>query len=743
MTEQLIKKSEYKKGRNSRPYFLALTIFIVFVILFFVLLIQSRLISFVYRPYLINHLLLVFTNNNDDLYNENSNLDFLLSDLQNLQGKNRNVGVIVSDHLNSKKDIKDIVPHADRIYVDIFSGEWPIKNNFSYFNNEFMIYSPFEISSHISESTRLRIVYNKDYEKIDFVFLGQPIEINGDLIKLNDIIVFSIEDIEKDSLIEIADLTISLSNYQSNLFTTTGDLIKRGVRKFKFRDTNLVNDYNFSFEDGFWVDQVANCSSYLPGSPEISMSLRNEASEGDFSMELSSSNHFACTFKSFPISFDATKFYKLVFDYKNIEGKKIQYYYNLNNDSGEVQEKFGSFDAKNSDWNTFETIIDPKIQNSSEFSLYFYAPSDGSKKITSLYDNIRIYSFELEEEFLFPQLDFPKNYGLFNWTFLGEGKNVFRFSSNQDNFLEQYNFSFEDGFWVDQVANCSSYLPGSPEISMSLRNEASEGDFSMELSSSNHFACTFKSFPISFDATKFYKLVFDYKNIEGKKIQYYYNLNNDSGEVQEKFGSFDAKNSDWNTFETIIDPKIQNSSEFSLYFYAPSDGSKKITSLYDNIRIYEVAPKEIYSYYLVSSPKEIKIENKPLIKSEMVNNWKTKVSLLKINKPVMIVYPKSFSSYWRMYPVAKSLQVFDFFSPKISDKKHFRLNNQVNGWLIDVNYFCESQNLCDKNQDGSYNIDLIIEHAFNKFFNIGLIIFGLIIIISGHYFIRKRNVFNL
>jgi len=309
--------------------------------------------------------------------------------------------------------------------------------------------------------------------------------------------------------------------------------------------------------------------------------------------------------------------------------------------------------------------------------------------------------------------------------------------------VNDYNFSFEDGFWVDQVANCSSYLPGSPEISMSLRNEASEGDFSMELSSSNHFACTFKSFPISFDATKFYKLVFDYKNIEGKKIQYYYNLNNDSGEVQEKFGSFDAKNSDWNTFETIIDPKIQNSSEFSLYFYAPSDGSKKITSLYDNIRIYEVAPKEIYSYYLVSSPKEIKIENKPLIKSEMVNNWKTKVSLLKINKPVMIVYPKSFSSYWRMYPVAKSLQVFDFFSPKISDKKHFRLNNQVNGWLIDVNYFCESQNLCDKNQDGSYNIDLIIEHAFNKFFNIGLIIFGLIIIISGHYFIRKRNVFNL
>jgi hypothetical protein len=729
------------KESNQKPYFFALTIFIVFILIVIVLLFQSRFISFTYKPYVINHLLLVFTDS-DKLNEKNNNLDFLLSDLRNFQGEDKNVGVVSFDYLNSKKNISAIAPYADTVYLDIFSNWGLNKSNLSYFYNNFGISSPFEIRSYISESTKLKIVYKKNEKRLDFVFLGQPLEVNGNLVKLNDVIVFSSGIVGPESLIKISDLIINLSDYNNDLFVSMDDLIKHGVKNYEFQEINSFKDYNFSFEQGFWSDQVGDCSAYLSGSPEISMSLRNSATDGNTSLELSSSNHFACTLKSFPVSLDASKLYKLAFDYKNVEGQTVQYYYNLRNDLDQVQEKFDSFSAKNSEWNTFETIIDLQIQNPKELSLYFYAPSDGSRKITNLYDNVNFYSYELVGEFFLPKFEFPKNYGLFNWVSLKDGENTFRYVNYPDSFLKDYNFSFEQGFWEGEVSDCSNYLSRSPEISMSLRNSATDGDTSLELSSSNHFACTLKSFPVSLDASKLYKLAFDYKNVEGQTVQYYYNLRNDLDQIQEKFDSFSAKNSEWNTFETIIDLQIQNPKELSLYFYAPSDGSRKITNLYDNVRILEVAPKEIYSYYLVSKLAEKPSGSSGEIKSLMVNNWKTKVTLNKTTGPLMVVYPKNFSERWKIFPADGHSRLFGFFDKRIAKDNHFRINNHVNGWLIDTDSLCKIKNLCRNNNDGSYSIDLIIEHDFNRLFNLGLIIFGIVIMISGYYFIKIKNVSN-
>ncbi len=724
------------KKINQKPYILALSIFFIFVSLFLFFLFQSRFINFVYRPYLVDYLMLVFTDN-IKIDEKNNNLDFLLNDLQGIE--NKNIGVVSFDNLNSEKNIKSLASFADVIYLDIFSMPGQNEGNFSYFDNKFAISRPFEASAYISESTDIKVIYNNNEERLDFVFLGQPVEINGDLIKLNDIVIYTFEKIKEENLIKISDLVINLSDYNNNLFVPLNDLIGNGIRIYKFEGTNLLQDYNYSFEKGLWTDQAGDCSAYLSGTPQISMSLRSDASHRSSSLELSSSNHFACSFNSFPINLDKSKFYKLVFDYKNIEGEKVQYYYNLKNSQDEIQEKFGSFEASDSNWNTFEAIIDPQIQNPTEMSLYFYAPSEGSKKITNLYDNVKLYSFELVDEILLPKFDFPKNYGLFNWISLKNGINSFRYVNNEENFLDDYNYSFEKGFWGSEVQNCSNHLSGTPQISMSLRSDASHGSSSLELSSSNHFACSFNSFPINLDKSKFYKLVFDYKNIEGEKVQYYYNLKNSQDEIQEKFGSFEASDSNWNTFEAIIDPQIQNPTEMSLYFYAPSEGSKKITNLYDNVKILEIAPKEIYSYYLVSKSTDNKKENIGSISSLMINNLKTKISITEANSSIVIVYPKNYSRFWRIYPAKKYSQFFGFFANKIPAQNHFRINNELNGWIIEADSLCQNSNLCSKNPNGSYNINLVIEHDLNKFFNIGLVLFGIMIIISGYYFVKIKD----
>lgn len=55
---------------------------------------------------------------------------------------------------------------------------------------------------------------------------------------------------------------------------------------------------------------------------------------------------------------------------------------------------------------------------------------------------------------------------------------------------------------------------------------------------------------------------------------------------------------------------------------------------------------------------------------------------------------------------------------------HFKLNDFQNGWYVDVNKLCKEQNLCIRNADGSYDLEMVAEFTPQRWFYVGLVVSG-------------------
>jgi hypothetical protein len=61
---------------------------------------------------------------------------------------------------------------------------------------------------------------------------------------------------------------------------------------------------------------------------------------------------------------------------------------------------------------------------------------------------------------------------------------------------------------------------------------------------------------------------------------------------------------------------------------------------------------------------------------------------------------------------------------KIEDEYHYKLDDFLNAWYIDVPKYCEQEKLCKKNEDGTYDIEMVIEFFPQRWFYLGLLISG-------------------
>ncbi len=64
-------------------------------------------------------------------------------------------------------------------------------------------------------------------------------------------------------------------------------------------------------------------------------------------------------------------------------------------------------------------------------------------------------------------------------------------------------------------------------------------------------------------------------------------------------------------------------------------------------------------------------------------------------------------------------------SPVVDPHNHFIVNSFSNLWIIDPKVICASNNECTLNADGSYDMELIIEFRGQKFFYMGLFVYGI------------------
>lgn len=81
---------------------------------------------------------------------------------------------------------------------------------------------------------------------------------------------------------------------------------------------------------------------------------------------------------------------------------------------------------------------------------------------------------------------------------------------------------------------------------------------------------------------------------------------------------------------------------------------------------------------------------------------------------------------------------------QLSDENHLMANGYANSWLIETDKICSQTDFCQKNPDGTYNFELVVEYWPQRLFYIGLSIsgatlFGCIAYLAVDYARRRKK----
>lgn len=477
-----------------------------------------------------------------------------------------------------------------------------------------------------------------------------------------------------------------------------------------------VNNKNYlengGFDNGLWQEKVEDCNNYDTES-EIGMNLADN--DGNLYLSLNSSRHVACTNTSLKI---LPGDYIFSFDYNSPTLSYVGYYIELNDKERTVYSERISADST---WKKFHKKINiPSGVSSIKIFVYGY-PINEEDRLEGVanYDNFKINKIERITNFT----DDDKS-RLSNKTInLLNGENTFYFDIKNDHNLID-NFSFESGLWSEKVEDCYAY-DNNPQISMVENFElTTNGSKSLELNAVRHAACVRKK--INVESGKNYKLTFDYYPITNTQHYFAYFFNGNDKEVKKIILPVSDKR--WNKYEgKILVP--DDASEMTLYLYAfQSDKTELNRMVYDNFSLTNTLDLD-NKYIFVNDYKENNY-NIPTLKYEKVNPTRRIVHISGANGGFYIGLSQSFHPKWKLALYSKgNFSGLNSYMPLInsdylSENDHFKLDDLINGWYVDPTKVCYHNKVlhesCRLDQNGNYDIDLIIEFSPQRWFNVGI-----------------------
>ncbi|MBU4216805.1 hypothetical protein L6270_03185 [Candidatus Parcubacteria bacterium] len=144
--------------------------------------------------------------------------------------------------------------------------------------------------------------------------------------------------------------------------------------------------------------------------------------------------------------------------------------------------------------------------------------------------------------------------------------------------------------------------------------------------------------------------------------------------------------------------------------------------------------------YLLSDA--IKKTNYPKsIGYESVNQVKKLIYIKSATQPFFITMNEGYHAQWQMEANDKNVHGFwgqwsPFVRPnKVENKYHYKLDGFLNTWYVDVPNFCRDNSACVKNNNGSYDINIVVEFWPQRWFYFGLLISSLVVLGSVVYLI--------
>ena len=446
-----------------------------------------------------------------------------------------------------------------------------------------------------------------------------------------------------------------------------------------------------------------------------------DVGDGNQSLELSAANHIACTGKVISVSPGK---YVFSFDYQSPNADVASFYVGFDDPLHTVITK--SLPIPDTSWHQYTTELTVS-KGVSLVNLILYAHSvDGTTTIVNRYDavslqrltTINTVDLSAASDFTRQTIKLPIATSTVSYTDT---------HYTLTNLLS--NGSFEQGLWGAQVGDCNNY-DDNPIIGMQLNTrDASDGKQSLELNVTRHIACTSTNTNVHGGST--YLVSFDYQSPNAQAASYYVGFNDASStSFSDDVPITDSK---WHTFSTIVTAPL-DASGLNLVLYAKeSDGSTNIINRYDNVRVVEV-PNLAGSYYMVGDPG-VKLAQPASTTFELISPTKKLVHITGATTGFYLAFSESYHPQWLLELNNSKVQGllngwWPFAKPDtVSNPNHFELDDFLNGWYVDPAVLCVNadgtlRQGCTKNDDGGYNIEMIIEFAPQRWFYLGLLISG-------------------
>jgi len=277
------------------------------------------------------------------------------------------------------------------------------------------------------------------------------------------------------------------------------------------------------------------------------------------------------------------------------------------------------------------------------------------------------------------------------------------------------NPSLEQGLWQKAVGDCNAF-DDRPSLTMGLdRKNKTNGRQALVLTAKAHIACTGPD-SIPADAGE-YLLSFDYQTDGGRDAGY--NIGFDNLDQTSISARLDDTNGQWQQYNTKISlPEGAEHLRLVVYAYPDNSPGGVGVARYDNFRLIRIPP--ITNRFFVLSGNQTSARP-PKVDFTKPNPTKTLIHVRQADHPFYLVTKETYHRLWQLH------------SNGHPAPDHLRLNGTMNGWYIDPATWCQEQAACVTNNDGSYDISLVMEFAPQRWFYRGALISGLTALGVGGY----------
>jgi hypothetical protein len=253
---------------------------------------------------------------------------------------------------------------------------------------------------------------------------------------------------------------------------------------------------------------------------------------------------------------------------------------------------------------------------------------------------------------------------------------------------------------------------------MSLdKTNKSSGQLSLKLEAKRHIACTGPK-AVDVKSGQHYLLSFDH-NSKGRYGGYSATFNDEfESSLDERLEGTDGK---WQKITTeIITPEDVSQLRLRAYAYPANLPATAGTANYDNFQL--TAIPDVKDRFFVATDN-LPTGEAPTATFASVNPTKTLVNIKNASKPFYISTKESYHNLWQLYLSTGQSGFEEILTQKIQVGEHLRLNNTMNGYYLDPETMCKNLPTgCIKNDDGSYNISLVMNFAPQKWFYVGCLI---------------------